>query len=109
MLMFLGSFRPSHPSTISLTANRLTLLFFFAILSLPHDCLIDNFAYLSYLHEPCRREVETAPLILSDYYDYLSYQHPTFEKSSFENPNHEKRSERTVEIPVDNRHNNVIT
>jgi hypothetical protein len=33
MLMFLGSFRPSHPSTISLTANRLTLLLFLAILT----------------------------------------------------------------------------
>jgi len=44
--------------------------------------------------------VETAPLILSDYYDYLSYHIPSFKKSSFENPNHEKKLERMVEILV---------
>jgi hypothetical protein len=38
--VFLGSFLPSHPSTISLTANRLTLLLFFAIVSPPYEYLL---------------------------------------------------------------------
>jgi len=57
MLMFLESLLPSHPSTISLTANLLTLLLFLAIASPPYNG-IDNNSYQDYLHEPCRREKE---------------------------------------------------